>query len=590
MALRELLAFFFVDTSQVTAGIDKAEKKVDGFEGVLKKAGAAIAGAFAVNSIVSFTAELIHTADATAKAADALGLGVLELQEWSHAADLSGVQAELLRASVSKLQLQLNEAATKGAGPAAEALRALGLEAKDSEGKLKTSGRIIEEVADAIQGMDIAERNVQLVKLFGEQGIKLVPMLKGGSKAIREMRAEVEALGFAFDEDFARNAEKFDDNVDRLKKGLRGFVVQGLGPILPDLIDLTGQMVAGTKAVIPYIRGFIRFTRETRFLQAALAMLGFKGFVFGTVKLAGFVKGLGGLRGMLTRLIALTWRWLAPLLLIEDFFVFMSGGKSAIGKTLDKVFGDGTADKLREQVSELAGSFKELISTKESIILWGAAVAAAFGPIAKTVKGMSKLAKVLGLGGKAASAARGAAAGAGSAAAGAGVAAGLAGTALYGSSAILAYNVATNKPTEGTYGIGSSRNWKAGEKTAGEHLSDAQRSTDIAKIQASLFGEKVGQVLAADIDASVAKANGKKPGAAGSSSPLGPQAITIPAPVQQTVKQDIHNTTHVSVTVPEGTEADMARRVGNAAASGAARGSANNLRATQDALVPAPPG
>src|SRR5690606_27767638 len=119
--------------------------------------------------------------------------------------------------------LQLHEAVTKGAGPAAEAIKALGLEAEGADGKIKKSGQFIEELADKYAALeDKSEAGPQLMKLFGEQGLKLIPMLKGGAAGIRAMRAEVEELGFAFDEDFARGAEAFDDNLARLQKGFKG--------------------------------------------------------------------------------------------------------------------------------------------------------------------------------------------------------------------------------------------------------------------------------------------------------------------------------------------------------------------------------
>lgn len=371
-ALRQIVAKFKADLTPLDEGLDRSEKKIGGFERTLKTLGSQIAAAFAVKSIYDFTFGLIHAADATVKQAEALGLGVTEWQEWLHAADLSGVQAELLSMAFGKLNLQLNEAATKGTGPAAEALKALGLEAKTAEGKLKSSGQIIEEVADAIQGMDAVERNAQLMKLFGEQGTKLVPMLKGGSAGIKAMRAEVEALGFAFDEDFARSAEQFDDNIDRMHKGFKGLVIQGLGPLLPDLIALTGQMVAGAKATIPYVRGFVRFVRETKILQGVLAMLSLKGIGVVAKALGGWVTKMGGLSGLLTRVIPLVWKFLAPLFILEDLLTFMSGGKSLFGEKLDEWFGPGTAkgvqrvfDQIQNGQDEIRDDFRLLRQSLE---------------------------------------------------------------------------------------------------------------------------------------------------------------------------------------------------------------------------------
>lgn len=601
-ALKEILVKFGADFTPMQEGLKGAETKVSGFESTLKKLGGVVAGAFAGKAIFNFVNDLIHTADATAKMADSLGMGIVELQEWQHAADLSGVATELLTMSMGKLNLQLNEAATKGTGPAAESLKALGLEAENAEGKLKSSGQIIEEVADAIQGMDVTERNAQLMKLFGEQGAKLVPMLKGGSAGIRAMRAEVEALGFAFDEDFARNAEAFDDNIDRLKKGFKGFVIQGLGPILPDLIDLTNYLVQGAKATIPMVKGFISFIKQTKILQAALALLGFKGLGFLTKYLGGVVTKMGGLRGVFARIIPLVWKFIAPLLILEDIFVFLAGGDSAIGKTMDKIFGDGTQGDVRTFLTDLAKIFKKLTeSPREFSGTWrdasrqmekdmgttGSVLGGLFSglhsdwtivvesfsnswsqtwgkikAIAENQGNGLKLifteVKFVGLG----------------------VAAAIS-DAFFGmwNGIVDKGKEALNNLASDIEGLPLIGGFADSIKSAAKSVGGMKGQEGTSEVVSQRL-EAARATLAADIEAAQAKIY-----AAPTQTVTNQAAQSVS---NQTTNQNIQNDTTVNVTVPEGTGPGVARRVGQAAAQGATQGNTKNMRATRDALVPSP--
>src|SRR5690606_10754870 len=106
-----------------------------------------------------------------------------------------GVETELLRASLSKLQLQLNEVATKGTGPAAESLDALGIKATHAAGALRPTEQVLRDVVATLSGLDDAEQKAELVKLFGERGAELAPLLSRGSSGIRAMATELEAMG-----------------------------------------------------------------------------------------------------------------------------------------------------------------------------------------------------------------------------------------------------------------------------------------------------------------------------------------------------------------------------------------------------------
>lgn len=351
MALREILASFGFEVD--TAGLKKGEQGATSLLDKITGFGRLAAGAFVSKEIVDFGRNLLNEADGLAKASQGLGVNAQHLQQLEHAAGLSGVGVDELRGALARLQTGAAGAADKGTTPAAVALKELGISAKKTDDTLKTSGELFEEVGIAIGEVENPTKRAGLAsKFFGKSYAKLLPLFAEGQEGIDKLKGEVEELGFAFDDAFIENAESVNDNIDRLKKGLTGVVIQALGPLLPDIVELTEDLIGLTKQ-------FIDLTRNSKVIQATLVGLGAKGvFVL--------AKQLGGLGGALKSLRGLVLRTILPFLVLEDALVFLSGGDSAIGEGLDAAFGEGTASKVRDWcnsvLAEVQGFFTDLVS------------------------------------------------------------------------------------------------------------------------------------------------------------------------------------------------------------------------------------
>lgn len=347
-ALRQILAIFKVDNASLKKGITEGNKLVDQLKDGLNSLIGPLTAAFGGAAIVGFANDLIATADATAKTADALGLGIKELQEWQHAAGLSGVATEQVTTSITKLGQKIAQAKS-GNAELAKTFKALDLDMDAlAETADRSLGDAFQMVGLALAGVeDKAQRTDLAMKLFEESGPKLFNLFKGGADAIDAMRREVTELGIAFEDDFARSAEGFNDNLDRLGKAGKGFLLQVLEPIMPSLVEFTELMVRGAKAAIPLVKQFVLFTKNSQLLTASIGMLGGKALLLG-------IANFGKFAGILRVATAAAFRFLLPLLLLEDLIVFLAGGKSKLGEKLDKWFGEGTADKVRASVKELS--------------------------------------------------------------------------------------------------------------------------------------------------------------------------------------------------------------------------------------------
>lgn len=168
--------------------------------------------------------------DETTKAARRAGMTVEEFSQLRHAAELSGIQFNELAISMSKL-------ASPEAG---KRLERLGITMTNLDGTAKSNADIFDEVADKVAQAGTASEKTRIaVAAFGEEGSKMVSMLENGSAGLAEMRQEAIDLGIAFDEEAGKQAELFNDNLDRLSKSVQG-VRDSLGQAVIEFINSTG--------------------------------------------------------------------------------------------------------------------------------------------------------------------------------------------------------------------------------------------------------------------------------------------------------------------------------------------------------------
>jgi hypothetical protein len=83
------------------------------------------------------------------------------------------------------------------------------------------------EVADAFSKMaDGAEKTALSMEIFGRAGNAIIPILNGGSKAIKTFTAELKAAGAVLDEQMIAKLAEVDDKLDRMKRRWDGAVLK----------------------------------------------------------------------------------------------------------------------------------------------------------------------------------------------------------------------------------------------------------------------------------------------------------------------------------------------------------------------------
>lgn len=247
-ALRVVLG---ADTAALDKGLKDAQSSLSRFAGQMKNVGLVAAGALAgvVGGAGVAIRSALHDADKLGKLAQSVGLPVEELSKLKHAADLSDVSLESLGKSIVKLSRNMSEVAGGNTtGAAAQAFKALGISVTDASGHVKSSDTILSEVADKFaKYRDGANKTALAVALFGRAGAEMIPMLNGGSAALREAKEEAEQFGLVVDKRTAAAAEAFNDNLTRMGKVVSGVWTQIAAKLAPALSQMSEAMVTAAK-------------------------------------------------------------------------------------------------------------------------------------------------------------------------------------------------------------------------------------------------------------------------------------------------------------------------------------------------------
>ena len=240
-------------------------------------AGASIAGiGYGLTQLILPVAE---TGEELNKLAQKTGVSVEALSALKYAAELSDVTTEGLTKGLKHLSTALFDTKVKGDEGGA-ALKALGVAAMDSTGQIRPTEAVLLDLADKFAAMpDGAEKAALAVKLFGKEGLNMIPMLNQGREGLTGMMEEAKRLGLVMSEDAAQASEAFNDNLKRLHAVSEGLQRQIGAAVIPVLADLTERMFLAKTETGSFSNELLAITQNRQqvleFLEAVASGLAF---------------------------------------------------------------------------------------------------------------------------------------------------------------------------------------------------------------------------------------------------------------------------------------------------------------------------
>lgn len=235
-------------TKEAFASVQRSLSSLRGAVTKIPVIGGAVAGAFAVDALIGSVREVVDGADALAKASQKYGIAVEELSALKYAGALSDVSFEAIGTGMKALSVAMSEAA-RGAAEQSEAFKALGVAVVDANGVIRPTGDVLLDIAGKFSDMeDGAGKTALAIRLFGRSGQEMIPMLNAGKEGLADMADEVKRLGGLIGSEFAKNSERFNDNLTRIGVSMNSMKVTLLGGVIGSLAEFTDRIVLAIKA------------------------------------------------------------------------------------------------------------------------------------------------------------------------------------------------------------------------------------------------------------------------------------------------------------------------------------------------------
>lgn len=265
-----------------TSGMEKAKDSTSKFKqgmgglskflkvSVLGVIGAVTAAGAGLYKIASDTAELGDKFD---KMSQRTQMSTDRLQELDFIASQSGTSIETLETTMTRLTKSMSDA-QQGSKKQEEAFKKLGISVVDSNGEIRDSSLVWEEVIGKFQSMDNeTERNALAMDLLGKSAIDMGAMLNTSSEDMQNLSDKAHDMGMVMSEDAIASSVEFQDNMDALKRSLGG-VFNTLGAeVLPAfnlfaswIQDHMPQIQAVIQTVFSAIGSVLSFFKENVFV------------------------------------------------------------------------------------------------------------------------------------------------------------------------------------------------------------------------------------------------------------------------------------------------------------------------------------
>lgn len=224
---------------------------IKGLPGPLMAAGAAMLSFAGAQRAVRGLLDEMGDIDNIAKTARKLGETTEELVGLQLAAEeFSGFTDSQLNMALQRMTRRIAEAAA-GTGEAKQAIKDLGLDAKD----LNRAGpaEAFRQIADAMRGVNDSGTQLRLAfKLFDSEGAGLVNTLNAGSAELNAMRERAKELGLTFNDIDAAQVEAANDAITEAKAAWEGATrsfTTTFAPVIKLAAQRIEQMANRLKAV-----------------------------------------------------------------------------------------------------------------------------------------------------------------------------------------------------------------------------------------------------------------------------------------------------------------------------------------------------
>jgi hypothetical protein len=237
--------------------LGSAEQSITSFVSSFGVVGIAAAGAIAGLSALgtaalAASAQVGSYAEQISNMAERTGLSTTQVQEFSGAAKIAGVEVGALTAAMKSLSTGLADGSEEGKKQKL-ALRELGIQAEDALHRIRPAGELIPEIFRKLGSLPAGfDRDFLAKTLLGKGGLELIPLIGH----MDELTDAVRRTGVVMSSEGVAAAAKYDDALDvlglkwdALKHKLAEKVIGVVEIVLPGTIDPKAKLGKGDVAL-----------------------------------------------------------------------------------------------------------------------------------------------------------------------------------------------------------------------------------------------------------------------------------------------------------------------------------------------------
>ncbi|MES2625884.1 MAG: phage tail tape measure protein [Pseudomonadota bacterium] len=249
-------------------GLSKAERQSKKFKDNVDRNIKAVGTAFTAVAIgvgvatAALVKSSIDNADALLEQSQAYGVNIELLSSYIQGAEKAGVSSTELATGLGKLSRAIDDDS--------DALKRLSISTKNSNGSLRDSSDVLEDIADRFASMpDGVQKTALAIDLLGKSGAKLIPFLNDGAAGLQKMEDNARRTGNVISLETAQAADQFNDNLTTMKQIITGVGNELAVELLPSLVELTD--IVNDEDFQNGIKGFVGFVADGVVVAGKLA-------------------------------------------------------------------------------------------------------------------------------------------------------------------------------------------------------------------------------------------------------------------------------------------------------------------------------
>lgn len=208
-----------------------------------------------VKAFASFITSSLDAAAAIKDVANEANASTTYVQEMRYALSQAGGDAESMDDALVKLNKNLGEFRTSGAGPAKLTLEQLGLAARVMNGEFESTDDAMDAVLRALMNVrSESDRTAMASDLFGKAaGPRLAELLANGEQGLEDAKRKAHELGLILSGEMINAADDASDKLNELQQIIGTKLTEAVVKFAPEILALAQNIADSIPTIVTWV-------------------------------------------------------------------------------------------------------------------------------------------------------------------------------------------------------------------------------------------------------------------------------------------------------------------------------------------------